>query len=275
MDQIGSGRSAAVFRTDRNTALKLYDDRVPETQIHREADMAAKVASVSLLAPAFYGLVKHQERLGVEMELIEGVSGSDALKHRFWQGRTLIRQLADVHRQIHRQEIQGLMGPSSRFLQPIQSMPGLDNRVKDDLTGLIARSHSLRLCHGDFHPENILITPNGMIRVIDWMDAYQGDPLSDVARTHYLLRFGISPHESPLMNRLLNGIRPWMSSSYVKAYFMGPPPDPVLWQGWQLVIGLQRMEEGIKEEMPMLLKWIDILFMARYRRTGLLNPHQD
>ncbi len=42
------------------------------------------------------------------------------------------------------------------------------------------------LCHGDFNPTNVIITPNGDWRVIDWSHVRLGDPLADVARTYLL-----------------------------------------------------------------------------------------
>ena len=48
------------------------------------------------------------------------------------------------------------------------------------------------LCHGDFNPTNVIITPNGDWRVIDWSHVRLGDPLADVARTYLL--FWLSGH---------------------------------------------------------------------------------
>ena len=43
-----------------------------------------------------------------------------------------------------------------------------------------------RLCHGDFHPFNLILS-NGNVKIIDWVDASSGDVRADVFRT-YLLR---------------------------------------------------------------------------------------
>ncbi|MCD2349049.1 MULTISPECIES: phosphotransferase family protein [Clostridium] len=51
------------------------------------------------------------------------------------------------------------------------------------------------LCHGDFHPDNILITKDNAI-IIDWMTAAKGNPLADVARTSVMLKFGNVPGKS-------------------------------------------------------------------------------
>jgi aminoglycoside phosphotransferase (APT) family kinase protein len=37
------------------------------------------------------------------------------------------------------------------------------------------------ICHGDFHPKNVLITTEGPV-IIDWADATLGHPLADVDR---------------------------------------------------------------------------------------------
>ena len=43
-------------------------------------------------------------------------------------------------------------------------------------------SNDIRVCHGDFHPDNILVSSKEPI-AIDWTNAYVGNPLGDVART--------------------------------------------------------------------------------------------
>jgi len=44
-----------------------------------------------------------------------------------------------------------------------------------------------RLCHGDFHPGNILIK-NGDPYIIDWCAATKADPIADVAHTFLLFK---------------------------------------------------------------------------------------
>ena len=39
------------------------------------------------------------------------------------------------------------------------------------------------LCHGDFNPSNITVTPDGTPYILDWSHASCGDPASDAAMT--------------------------------------------------------------------------------------------
>src|ERR1044071_5794670 len=47
----------------------------------------------------------------------------------------------------------------------------------------------LRLCHGDMHPSNVILAPDGPM-IVDWFDASRGEPVADVARTCLLLGDG-------------------------------------------------------------------------------------
>jgi Ser/Thr protein kinase RdoA (MazF antagonist) len=79
--------------------------------------------------------------------------------------------------------------------------------VKDKLRGDIARAEHLteaektlvnnymdglpegnRLCHFDFHPDNVILTDKGPI-TIDWMTACKGEPVADAARTFIMLKY--------------------------------------------------------------------------------------
>ena len=52
------------------------------------------------------------------------------------------------------------------------------------------------LCHGDFHPGNIMITHDGKIKVIDFMNLCRGPREYDVARTYYLIGYSRLPKGS-------------------------------------------------------------------------------
>ena len=47
------------------------------------------------------------------------------------------------------------------------------------------REHE-KICHGDFNPSNVIVTPNGDWYVIDWSHVTQGNASADAARTYLL-----------------------------------------------------------------------------------------
>jgi aminoglycoside phosphotransferase (APT) family kinase protein len=53
-----------------------------------------------------------------------------------------------------------------------------------------------RLVHGDFHPENVLLSPRGPV-VIDWSNASRGEAADDVALTWAILATSSIPGPLP------------------------------------------------------------------------------
>ena len=65
---------------------------------------------------------------------------------------------------------------------------GLSARTKAFILAVLdSLQEDNAFCHGDFRPENILLTAEEPV-IIDWVDAPQGCPLVDIARTTLLLR---------------------------------------------------------------------------------------
>jgi aminoglycoside phosphotransferase (APT) family kinase protein len=58
------------------------------------------------------------------------------------------------------------------------------------------------VCHGDFHPANVVLTPRGPV-VIDWDTATRGHPVGDIACTSRLLRIARLPPWAPRSTHLL------------------------------------------------------------------------
>jgi aminoglycoside phosphotransferase (APT) family kinase protein len=69
-----------------------------------------------------------------------------------------------------------LLGSRSWIAWAGELPTGLAARLRADHTG-----H--RLLHLDFHPENLIITADGTLGVLDWANVHVGPPAADLART--------------------------------------------------------------------------------------------
>jgi aminoglycoside phosphotransferase (APT) family kinase protein len=114
----------------------------------------------------------------------------------------------------------------------------------------------VRLCHFDFHPDQIMVTSDGP-KVLDWMTAFQGDAQADVARTLIQLTIGNVSHLGWL-TRIVVGI----GRRYTKlAYFRetirrSPEMDPKIIYKWMIPIAAARLSERIKEEEQAILQYL-------------------
>ncbi len=73
-----------------------------------------------------------------------------------------------------------------RLERQIKSVHKLDEKQKENILNML---HSIkfepRLCHGDFHPFNLILSKKN-VNIIDWVDASSGDIRADVFRTYLL-----------------------------------------------------------------------------------------
>lgn len=112
-----------------------------------------------------------------------------------------------------------------------------------------------RLCHGDFHPGNIL-TSDREAFLIDWINAGRGDPAGDVARTNLLLKLGTPPQMSLVMRALVLFGRRVITSVYNRSY---GAVDRAQVGRWLIPHAAARVSEGISEEVPLLLRFLSEL----------------
>jgi aminoglycoside phosphotransferase (APT) family kinase protein len=93
-----------------------------------------------------------------------------------------------------------------------------------------------RLCHGDFHPLNVLGTPSAAI-VVDWLDARAGIPDADLCRSWLLMHLAA----------------PEIADGYLVACerVAGITRRDAL--AWLPVVAGARLAEGAVKEAPALL----------------------
>lgn len=81
------------------------------------------------------------------------------------------------------------------------------------------------VCHGDFHPLNILMEGARVTGVVDWANLRFADPAYDVGATVALLRNG--PLDVPRGVRALVALgRRWLVDAYRRSYLRGRPLEP-------------------------------------------------
>ena len=231
---VGKGYCSDVYAWGEGRVLKLFHGHVASERADREYAATRAVHAAGLPAPAAFELVEVEGRRGIVFERIDGVSLLDYTQARPWRLFGVIRQFAELHAQIHHHTAPaGLPTLRERIMERIAAAdaPAADKQAaRDRLAGL---PDGTALCHGDFHPGNVLVTPRGPV-VIDWGSASSGDPIGDVACTSRLLRSANLPPWSPgYMHVMLKYLRPVMHRSYLKRYLRLQPGTRRQIETWQ------------------------------------------
>jgi aminoglycoside phosphotransferase (APT) family kinase protein len=84
------------------------------------------------------------------------------------------------------------------------------------------------LCHGDFHPQNLLVDGKAVTAVLDWPNAVIGDPAADVAATRLIL--ALTPIDligvPPPLRLAVAGARRVLVHTYLAAWRRRGAPAP-------------------------------------------------
>jgi len=183
----GQGATTIIYR-DGNTAIKLYEN-APFDEADSEADRQRFAYSAGLPVPAVYGVRRFENNaVALDMEYIDGKPimqpGMDRDKR-----NNAIRTLIKLQHEVHKVHASGLPKMHDRLNWKINTEQHLDEHQKNKLLSLLSSldSNSDFLCHGDFHPLNILFD-GSKHWIIDWMDATAGNPLADACRTYLIFK---------------------------------------------------------------------------------------
>ena len=111
-----------------------------------------------------------------------------------------LETLAALQARIHAQPASQFSSLKLRLAANIARTNVLDEPQKRVLlTRLADMPEGDRLCHGDFHPINVLGEVSWPF-VIDWPDACRGDPAADLCRSYLLLRLHAADIAEPYLD---------------------------------------------------------------------------
>jgi Ser/Thr protein kinase RdoA (MazF antagonist) len=255
---IGQGRVAEIFDWEDGWVLKLFREWCPDAWVDYEARITRAVHAAGMAVPAVGDIVQVDGRRGIIYERVYGRPMTECFAAKPWTVLRLARLLGELHASMHGCVIPDLP-PLRRHLEgKIQAAKPLPVELrKTALNAMNQLPEGDALCHGDFHPENVLVSPYRAV-VIDWPDATRGHPLADVARTALILRVGGLP-AGAIRRRLEQSFRTLFQRVYLRRYFQLRPNAREMLKAWQLPVAAGRLSEDIPEEREQVLAMVKAL----------------
>lgn len=229
--------------------LKLYRPGWGAGEAEHEATITRAAHAANLPAPAVGAIVEVAGRIGLELERLDGPSMLATLFRRPWTVDRAARLMGRLHAEMH--DRTGSALPSLRMrlegrIRAARFPADVEAALLDRLAEL---PDSDRICHGDFHPDNILMTAERPA-VIDWVDTSRGHPVADIARTLLLARIGAPAGR--IARTLTDLFRSRFRVLYLREYMRLQPYPPELVEAWVPVVAAARWREGIQGEQQAL-----------------------
>jgi aminoglycoside phosphotransferase (APT) family kinase protein len=238
---LGSGKEAEIFECGSDV-VKLYRSAEPKRAAFREAAILAMAESFGLPIPTVHGVRRIGDRWCIAMQRVDGPSFARVTLDQPHLIPAYLQEMARLQLWVHGQSGIQLAHLKARLAANIQRATMLREAHRSELLRrLAALPDGDRLCHGDFHPLNILGSP-GHATILDWQAASCGEPAADVCRSYVLMR----------------RIAPALALPYVDAYAAatGECREDIL--AWLPVVAAARLAEGVPEESDALVAMTDM-----------------
>lgn len=246
--RVGAGRTAEVFEHGDKTIVKLYLEDFSPAAVEQEYRVSSYVYNQgSVRTPRPAGLIEAEGRRGIVFQQIHGRSLLGQISGQPWRVSVYAKQLAALHYQLHQLEGSPELGQHKEQLhRQIVAAPMLTMEEKTAVLEHLQRlPEGGRLCHGDFHPDNVLIDADGAW-IIDWMNGISGNPAADAARSVLLFSMGAMPPGSSFTARVVTGfIRQKLTKVYIREYLRLSGRSYAEINAWVLPVAAARLIEGV------------------------------
>lgn len=259
LKKVAEGREAEMFEWEGGKLLRLLRNPEHVRAMQWEAAAARAAIAGGLRVPATYESLAIDGRPGMVVERIDGRDLLTEIAARPWKLWSIGVACGRLHARMNSvsagPELPELRENLAAQIQRSSRVPGrfaahafreLEKLPGDD-----------RLLHGDFHPGNVLLAPDGLV-VIDWPNAARGDYHADFARSTLILRLGDPPPDTSWLIRFgAKFARVLVKSSYERGYKGELDIDTALHKRWETVRAVHRLTEGIESEREKLLRLLE------------------
>ena len=240
------GRTAEVFSGPDGSVVKLLLQGRSEADARDEAARTAAAHAAGAPAPEVHGLVNIDGRHGIVMTQVDADSLVDVAALEPLRLTSYAKVFADVHHQILSHESDDLPPIGDELRRKIRAadVPAATRNAALDVVA--AAPDGSAVLHGDYHPGNVLMAPDGPI-AIDWVNASRGPASADVANTLLLLSTATIGEGTP-NRRMVGALQGAFRRSYTKRIRRAGRVHPKVLDAWRLPMAAARLAEGVASE---------------------------
>lgn len=181
---VGVGNTAEVFDYGDGKVCKLFYQGYPKEAVEREYRNAMEVERLGLPVPMVYENVTLDGRNGIVYEKIEGKSMLECIFENQERAAALLERFVQIQKEWLTACSDAVLSYKEFLKELAKGKEQADAILSEEIEAL---PEGDVLLHGDFHPGNVLITPDNRAVVIDFMNVCCGPALYDIARTYFLL----------------------------------------------------------------------------------------
>ena len=244
LDTIIAKRPTKTLYRDGNKCIKLFNEDYSKADVLNEALNQARIEATGLNTAKVLEVTTIDGKWAIVLEYIEGRTLSELMRENPDKFDEYLELFVDLQIEVHSKTCPLLNKLKDKMNRKI-SEADIDATTRYELhTRLEGMPKHKKVCHGDFNPSNIIVTPEGKLYIIDWSHATQGNASADVARTYLL--FCLNHDEET-------------AKKYLKLFCKKSDTAKQYVQKWMPIVAASQSVKGHEEESELLMSWVDVV----------------
>ncbi len=243
-DNVLAKREKKTIYRDGDKVIKLHDVDYSKADVLNEALNQARMEGTGLNIPKILEVTMIDGKWCIVLEYIEGETLADLMEKNPDKIDEYLDMFIKLQISVHSTKAPLLNKLSDKMQRKIFEAD-LDSNTRYELhTRLSSTNNCTQVCHGDFNPSNVILTPSGELYVIDWSHVTQGNASADVARTYML--FCLEGKED-------------LAKKYLDKFCKEVNIKKQSVQRWLPVVAASQSVKDKPEERDFLLSWVDVV----------------
>lgn len=244
LDTIIAKRPDKIIYRDGDKTVKVFNESYSKANVLNEALNQSRVEETNLKIPKLYEVAKVDGKWAIVSEFIEGRTLEELMNENKDKYDKYLERFVDLQIEVQANTVPMLNKLRDKMHTKI-GMTGLDATTRYELhTRLDATPKHNKVCHGDFNPSNIIITPDDEAYIIDWAHVTQGNASADAARTYLLFSLEAKTDAA---------------EKYLKMFCDKTDTAKQYVQKWIPIVAASQLSKGKEEERDFLMRWIDVV----------------
>ena len=240
---VAKRKDKTVYR-DGDMCIKVFDENYNTADVLNEALNQARIEETGLNIPKFREVVKIDGKWAIITDFIEGKTLAELMAENPEKEDEYLDMFVDLQIEIQNKSCPLLTKIHDKMNRKI-SESNLDATTRYDLhTRLNGMKKHTKVCHGDFNPSNVIISPDGTPYVLDWAHATQGNASEDVARTYLLFKLAKKDE---------------LAEKYIRLFCKKSDTALQYVQSWLPIVAASQLVKGNPEEKEFLESWIHVV----------------
>jgi len=229
---------------DGDKVIKLFDENFSKSDVLNEALNHARAEETGLNVPKLYEVTTINGNWAIVSQFIEGENLADMIAKSPDKYDEYMERFVDIQLGIQEKQSPLLSRLRDKMNRKI-GLTELDDTTKYELfTRLESMPDHYKLCHGDFTPSNIIITPDNEAYILDWAHATQGNASADCARTY--LTFCLDGNIAG-------------AEKYLELFCKKSGNEKKYVQSWMPIVAASQSVKQKQKEKEILLSWVNVV----------------